>query len=63
MRGITLPSENKPESIEVTSVDDPSLPNENDLEYPDIDAIIKDFSEENQGEVRVESFKRREQSW
>tara|TARA_B100000925_G_scaffold226776_1_gene175243 strand:- start:1759 stop:3060 length:1302 start_codon:yes stop_codon:yes gene_type:complete len=38
------------DELEVTSVDDPSLPNENDLEYPDIDAIIKEASDEDDSE-------------
>ena len=38
------------ESLEVTSVDDPSLPNENDLEYPDIDQIIAETSSEHTSE-------------
>ncbi|MAW06880.1 MAG: hypothetical protein CME61_01210 [Halobacteriovoraceae bacterium] len=38
------------ESLEVTSVDDPSLPNENDLEYPDIDQIIAETSSEHSSE-------------
>ena len=39
------------ESLEVTSVDDPSLPNENDLEYPDIDQIIAETSSEVPSEI------------
>ena len=43
------------DSMEVTSVDDPSLPNENDLEYPDIDAIIKETSADHSEEADIES--------
>ena len=45
--GIELNQGIETDSMEVTSVDDPSLPNENDLEYPDLDAIIKETSGEN----------------
>jgi hypothetical protein len=48
--------------MEVTSVDDPSLPNENDLEYPDIDAIIKEtaFTDEPKEESEEKSIEHSE---
>ena len=42
------------EAMEVTSVDDPSLPNDNDLEYPDIDAIIKEANSDSEIETIIE---------
>lgn len=53
--GLELNDSQADDSMEVTSVDDPSLPNENDLEYPDIDAIIKEASADHSEETDTES--------
>jgi hypothetical protein len=53
--GISLANDSENEIIEVTTVDDPSLPNENDLEYPDLDAIIQDLGATSLDEKNIDS--------